>query len=69
MKDWKDKILIETISDLDGHELIVHLKNGEIKKVWNIAFGDDEGDEGLTFKVFRFNSLLNGTFGSEHFSN
>lgn len=45
MEIRKDKILIETIRSQDGHELIIQLINGEIKTVWNIAWGYDNGDD------------------------
>jgi hypothetical protein len=41
----KDNILIEIFKNHNGHELKVQLRNGEIKSVWNIAWGYDIGDE------------------------
>lgn len=68
MKDKKDKILIETITDLDGHELIVYLKNGEIKKVWNIGWGYDEGDD-YAHIITNASPFINGASIDVFFSN
>jgi hypothetical protein len=45
MDTRKDKKLIETIKNQDGNHLSIQLKNGEIKSVWNIAWGYDIGDD------------------------